>query len=83
MTTKVCFRTLNVMAIRCDVTGREFYEGAVRSCPHPAMIKKYGTGGVCRVSWYVCSKCKFKRTYPYTGGLGCDYKMDVHAGEKG
>lgn len=50
-----------------------FAECAVRECPHPSVIKRYGTGGVANVSLYVCKKCKFKETYEGYGGVGCTY----------
>lgn len=61
--------------IRCDVTGKMFAPCAVRSCPHPAVISKYGTGGVANVCIYVCLKCQYAKTYPYYGGVSCEYKQ--------
>ena len=59
--------------VRDDVIGKYFAECLMRSCPHPSVIKKYGTGGVANVSVYTCRKCRFVKTYPYHGGVGCGY----------
>ena len=60
-------------AIRDDVIGKEFAACMMRSCPHPYVVKKYGTGGVANVSYWTCNKCKYKIKFRYHGGLGCDY----------
>lgn len=57
----------------CDVTGREYYACAVRKCPHPAVIKRYGHKGEANVSIYVCRKCEFSETFEHVGGVGCKY----------
>ena len=59
--------------VRCDVTGKMFTPMCVRSCPHPEVIKKYGVGGKCKVSVYVCRRCRYVKTYPYHGGVSCGY----------
>ena len=58
-------------SIRCDVTGNTYPSISVRECPSPAVIKRYGTGGVARVCVHVCRRCKFAITFPYYGGVGC------------
>lgn len=59
--------------IRDDVIGKRFSPGAVRPCPHPTVIAKYGVGGVCNVSVYTCRKCKYVKTYKWMGGVSCGY----------
>ena len=61
-------------AKRDDVNGKLFSLGCVRSCPHPDVIKKYGTGGVANVSVYTCKKCRYVKKFPMHGGVGCEYK---------
>ena len=57
----------------CDVTGREYYACAVRKCPHPAVIERYGHKGQANVCIYVCRKCKFVKGYENFGGISCRY----------
>jgi hypothetical protein len=59
--------------IRDDVLGKLFTPGAVRSCPEPHVIKRYGTGGVANVSVYTCRKCRYVKTYKWHGGVSCGY----------
>ena len=61
-------------AKRDDVNGKLFSPGCVRSCPHPDVIKKYGTGGVANVSVYTCKKCRYVKKFPMHGGVGCECK---------
>lgn len=70
--------------IRDDVLLLTFPRCAMRQCPHPSVIRKYGVGGVANVSLYVCRRCKYHETYQYHGGVGCTYgklEQDVQAGE--
>lgn len=60
-------------AIRDDVIGKAFSSCAMRSCPHPKVINKYGVGGVCMVSIYTCRRCKHRVEYKYHGGVSCGY----------
>lgn len=60
-------------AVRDDVNGKYFADCLVRSCPHPSVIKKYGTGGVANVSVYTCRKCRHKKEYQFHGGVSCAY----------
>ena len=60
-------------SVRDDVAGKYFAESMVRSCPHPNVIAKYGTGGVANVSIYTCRKCKFCKQYDLHGGVSCSY----------
>lgn len=57
----------------CDVTGREYYKVAVRSCPHPAVIERYGYGGVANVCIYVCKKCEFCIREKNMDAVRCGY----------
>lgn len=49
---------------------------AMRPCPHPAVQKKYGMGGECNVSVYVCRGCKFAVRHRLFAGYICDYKEE-------
>ena len=55
------------------VRGQRFAECAMRSCPHPAVIRKYGVGGEAMVSIYTCKRCKHHIKYDFHGGVGCGY----------
>lgn len=59
--------------VRCDVSGKMFTPGCVRSCPEPHVIKKFGVGGVANVSVYVCRKCRYVIKHPMMGGVSCGY----------
>lgn len=63
--------------ILCDVTGKMFAPCAIQQCHEPHVVKRYGTGGVCNVSIYVCRKCKHKLTFQNCGAIGCGYKEKV------
>lgn len=58
------------------VYNKYFSECAVQECPHPAVIKRYGTGGVATVSIYTCKKCKFGVKSEWCGGWSCGYAME-------
>lgn len=45
------------MLLKDDVSGKEFNSFLVHPCPHPAVIKKFGTDGKCNVSVYTCKGC--------------------------
>lgn len=57
-----------------DVIGKLFTPGAMRSCPEPHVIARYGTGGVCNVSIWTCRRCKYHINEKYFGGVRCGYK---------
>ena len=59
--------------IRDDVIGKTFPHCCIRQCPHPSVQAKYGVGMVANVSVYTCRKCRFVKTYPYFGGVSCEY----------
>ena len=59
--------------VRDDVIGKMFTPGAVRPCPEPHVIKRYGVGGVANVSVWTCKKCRYVKTYKWHGGVGCGY----------
>ena len=61
---------------RDDVIGKEFAECAVRSCPEPHVIKRYGTGGQVFVSIYTCRRCKYHREEILFNGVGCNYGVE-------
>ena len=60
--------------VRCDVSGKMFSPCCVRECHEPHVIDRYGIGGKCMVSVYVCQKCKHKVKTPFCGALGCGYE---------
>ena len=60
-------------AVRDDVLGKMFIQGAVRSCPEPHVIKRYGVGGIANVSVWTCRKCRYVKTYKWHGGVSCGY----------
>ena len=62
--------------ILCDVTLKKFPPYAIRACPNPSVIKRYGTGGVANVCVYVCYKCKYARRFRFHGGVGCSYGLE-------
>ena len=59
--------------VRDDTNGKMFSHGCVRSCPHPGVIAKYGTGGIANVSVYTCRKCRYVIKHPMMGGVSCGY----------
>lgn len=59
-----------------DVKGYEFSTTSVRECKYPAVIKRYGHGGICHVSVYTCMKCKFAVRVPFCGGVKCGYESE-------
>ncbi len=65
------------------VLNLQFADCAVRECPHPGVIKRYGTGGIATVSIYTCKKCKFSEKAQWYGGWRCGYGMGLSPGEKG
>ena len=62
--------------VRDDVIGREFAACAVRSCPHPKVVERFGVGGVANVSVYTCRRCKFHREYNLHAGVSCKFGLD-------
>lgn len=63
--------------IRCDVSGKLFRALSVRECHDEAVIRRYGVGGKCNVSLWVCRKCKHAIHYQFHGGLGCELDKRV------
>lgn len=62
--------------VRCDVSGYIFSESNTRRCREPAVVKRYGTGGVAHVSVWVCNRCRHAVHYPMHGGLGCELERN-------
>ena len=62
--------------ILCNVTNKMFVPCAIQQCHEPHVIAKYGVGGVCNVSVYVCRKCKYKLTVQNCGAIRCGYGME-------
>ena len=62
--------------VRDDVIGKTFTSGAVRNCPEPHVISRFGVGGVCNVSVYTCRKCRYVKKYPLHGGVSCSYGLE-------
>ena len=71
--------TPNHNLVRDDVIGREFVACATRSCPHPAVIQRYGVGGVANVSIYTCRRCRHKVANKFDGGLACELELSPGA----
>lgn len=69
--------------VRDDVIGKSFAPCAVRSCPEPHVIARYGVGGVANVSVYTCRKCRHKVEYKYHGGISCGLDERVQARKTG
>lgn len=42
-----------------DVDGQIYASFLIRPCPHPAVVRKYGTGGRCNTSVHTCVKCQY------------------------
>ena len=68
--------------IRCDITRKQFYHGCVRKCRDEAVVRRYGVGGECNVSVWVCGRCRHAVRYPFHGGLGCELDRPIPEGEK-
>ena len=62
--------------VRDDVIGKTFTNGAVRSCPEPHVIRKFGVGGLANVSVYTCRRCRYHTEFENLGGVGCGYKKE-------
>jgi len=71
--------------VRCDVSGHMFAPVCIAECKETHVVKRYGIGGRCMVSVYICRKCKYKVKDPYCGALGCGYGLEqnVQAGTEG
>lgn len=71
--------------IRDDVIGKAFARCAMRECPEPHVIKKFGVGGVSHVSIYTCRRCKYHTEFKLHAGVGCSYGLDtdVQSGTEG
>lgn len=59
-----------------DVKGYSMSAVSVRQCKYPAVVEKYGHGGVCHVSIYTCNKCKIAVRVPFCGGVKCGYESE-------
>ena len=59
--------------IECSVSGLKFASCAIRECKEPHVVRKFGNGGSCNVSIYICRHCKFHTKTPYCGAVGCSY----------
>jgi hypothetical protein len=62
--------------VRCDVSGYRFAQVCIRECKEPHVVERYGIGGVCHVSIYVCRKCKYREDTPFCGAVGCKYGLE-------
>ena len=63
--------------VHCDVTGKMFSPVSVRDCPEPHVIKRYGIGGKCKVSVWICKKCRYGRRDDLCDGWRCAYEVGV------
>ena len=69
----------NYVKVRDDVLGMSFDPISIRRCPHPEVIKRYGTGGKAYVSVLTCRKCKFHESVKWIGGSKCKYEESAEA----
>lgn len=53
----------------CAVTRLPFNDISVRPCPHEEVQRKYGAG--CKVSVYVCAKCRYGERDDLCGAWKC------------
>jgi len=60
----------------CDVTAHNYSPVSVRECPVPSVIRKYGVGGKCKVSVYICRKCRYGRRVEMFDGWRCGYELE-------
>lgn len=65
--------------VRDDVIGRRFPRESIRACPHPAVIKKYGTGGIAKVSIWTCKRCQYGLQSKFGDLVGCGYELGLSA----
>ena len=56
------------------ITRLPFPDVMLRTCPHPAVQKRYGAG--CKVSVYTCKRCKHGERHGLFDGWGCAYSTD-------
>lgn len=57
----------------CAVLRNYFPDISMRQCPHEAVQMKYGAG--CKVSVYVCAKCRYGVKHPLFNGWSCTLKV--------
>lgn len=62
--------------ILCNVSGKMFAPCTMRQCNEPHVVNRYGIGGICNVSIYVCRKCRYHKKDPLCGALKCGYELD-------
>lgn len=61
----------------CSVTGKRFTMSMLRQCRDPAVVKRYGVGGKCLVSYYACQKCRHAVKFEWHGGIACGLEKRV------
>lgn len=66
-----------------EVIGKEFAPCCMRACPHPAVIRRFGIGGVANVSVYTCRKCKHHVVSQFRVGESCSYGKSEEDGRVG
>lgn len=58
--------------IKCDVLGYMLHSCEIRTCMHPAIVRKYGRSGTANVSVWACVHCQFAERVE-AGGMRCAY----------
>lgn len=58
----------------CAVTKQYYDDIAMRPCPNEIVQKRFGVG--CKVSVYVCAKCKYGKVHPLFFGVKCEYETN-------
>ena len=65
----------------CVVLKQYFDNMLMRYCPHEGVQEKYGRG--CKVSVYVCRKCRYGVRHPQFAGWKCVYGIDYETKQGG
>lgn len=63
--------------VRCDVSGYMFTTTNTRRCRDGGIIARYGHGGVCHVSVWVCRRCRHAVKHEFHGGLSCELERQL------
>lgn len=60
--------------IRCVRCQREYFDGMIARCGHPAVRKAYGGNNIC---YYCCKRCKHHERVELIGGIKCGYESEA------
>ena len=67
--------------ILCNVSNKLFAPCCMRECKEPHVVDRYGIGGKCMVSIYVCRKCRYCVKDKLCGAVSCGYGMEQRVQE--